>query len=61
MKLPEIKDKKVRLIIDEVKEKILDLYSKPVGYYESELADRFDVEFRYIRRAICELKEEGKF
>lgn len=60
-KLPVIKDSAIRLQIDDIKKKILDLYSKPPGYYESELADRFHVEFKYIRRALCELKEEGKF
>lgn len=60
-KLPKLKDKKDRKIVDDIKQKILNLYSQPVGYYESELADRFSVDFKYIRRAVCELKEERKF
>ena len=44
-----------------LKKKILKLYSKPVGYYTSELSERFDVEPMEIIRAIKELKEEGKW
>ena len=47
--------------VTKLKKKILDLYSKPPGYYTSELADRFDVEPKLIILAIKQLKEEGKF
>ena len=42
-----------------LKNKIKELYSQPVGYYTSELADRLNVEPKEIVRAIKELKEEG--
>jgi len=55
--MEEITEKELKIL----KEKILDLYSKPPSYYTSELADRFDVSPRFIVRAIKELKEEDKF
>jgi Fic family protein len=60
-KLPLIKDKRIRQKIDKLKKQLIDLYSKPCGYYTSELAERFDVEPRFVMRAISELKEEGVF
>jgi len=47
--------------LTELKKKILDLYSKPPGYYTSELAERLEVEPRLIVKAIHQLKKEGKF
>ena len=46
--------------VTELKKKILKLYSEPIGYYISELADRFDVEPKLVVLAIKQLKEEGK-
>ncbi|GAF86174.1 unnamed protein product [marine sediment metagenome] len=47
--------------VTELKKKILDLYARPIGYYTSEIAERFDVEPRLVVKAIRELKEEGRF
>ena len=61
MKLPEIKDKKSRMEIDRVKLGIIALYKEPPKYYESEIADRLNCEFIIVRRALCELKDDGVF
>jgi len=54
-------DENDRKKINDLKRKLVDLYSKPPGYYLSELADRFDIEPRFVMKAICELKNEGIF